>query len=185
MMANRNLLAPKPHGATLVQQPFARTDQLLQALEALGEEDVEIIATRQLSANQAYELRRQSRNRGYKKNRLAFYEGANDIETDSEQHESIPDTSRTPSRYLKALLKFEPQREEVITLLFQDKEEKDLELSLETVLPPLIRLASPAKKRYAYKTAEPASDGSCPDCTKDLTALVSFQSINTRGTNMR
>jgi hypothetical protein len=184
MMANRNLLAPKPHRATLVQQPSARTDQLLQALKALGEEDVEIIAMRQLSANQAYELRRQSRNRGYKKNQLAFYEGANDIETDSDQHKSIPDTSRTPSRYLKALLKFEPQREEVIALLFQDKEEKDLELSLETVLPPLIQLASPAKKRYAYKTAEPASDGSCPDCTKDLTALVSFQSINIRSTKM-
>jgi len=70
-------------------------------------------------------------------------------------------------------------------LLFQDKEERNLELSLETVLPPLIRLASPAKKRYAYKTAEPASDGSCPDCTKDLTVLVGFQSFNIRSTNMR
>jgi hypothetical protein len=65
MMANRNLLAPKPHGAMLIQQPPTRTDQLLEALEALGEQDVEIIATRQLSPTQAYKLRRQSRNRGY------------------------------------------------------------------------------------------------------------------------
>jgi hypothetical protein len=58
--------------------------------------------------------------------------------------------------------------------LFQDKEEKDLELSLETVLLLLIQLVSLVKKCYAYKTAEPALDGSCPDCMKDLMALVSF-----------
>lgn len=45
-MANRNLPAPKPHGAALVQQPSMRTDQLPEALEALGEQDVEAIATR-------------------------------------------------------------------------------------------------------------------------------------------
>jgi hypothetical protein len=180
MMANRNLLAPRPHGATLIQEPRTRTDQLLEALEALGEQDVEIIATRQLSPTQAYELRRQSRNKGYQKNRKAFYEGAHKSDMDSNYGESIPDSARTPSRYLTALLKFEPQRRAVIALMFQRREETDHELSLERVLPPLVQLASPARKRYAYKTAEPAPDGSCPDCAKDLTALVGFTSITGR-----
>lgn len=37
MMANKNLLAPKPHGATLVRQTSAKTDQLLETLETLGQ----------------------------------------------------------------------------------------------------------------------------------------------------
>lgn len=49
MIANRNLLAPKPHGATLVQQTSAKTDQLLETLKALSKQDAEILALRQLS----------------------------------------------------------------------------------------------------------------------------------------
>ena len=75
MMANRNPLALKPQRATLIQQSLARTDQLLEALEALGEQDVEPVATRQLLPAQACELRRQSQNRAFQKDRKDFYEG--------------------------------------------------------------------------------------------------------------
>ena len=178
MMANRNLLAPKPQGSTLIQQSSARTGQLLEALEALGEQDVEIIATTQLSPKQASKLRRQSRNRAYQKDRKDFYEGT---ATPTQQRESTSpstDISRGPSRYLMALLKFEPERKSVIEMMFSDDDSVDLELSLDVVLAPLIQLASPGKKRYAYKTAEPTPDNHCPDCAKNLSTLVTLLYIS-------
>ena len=60
MMTSTNLLAPKPHGSKLIQHSIARMDQLLGTL---SEQDVEVIATRQLSPTQTYELARRSRNR--------------------------------------------------------------------------------------------------------------------------
>ena len=138
MMANRNLLAPKPQGSTLIQQSSARTVQLLEALEALGEQDVEIIATTQLSPKQASKLRRQSRNRAYQKDRRDFYEGTAIPTTQRELTSPLTDISRGPSRYLMALLKFEPERKSVIEMMFSDDDSVDLELSLDVVLAPLI-----------------------------------------------
>lgn len=51
---------------------------------------------------------------------------------------SLIDMSRKPSRYLKALLKFEPKRRKVINIMFNDNKSVDLELLLNNVLAPLI-----------------------------------------------
>ena len=172
VMANRNLLALKPHGATLVQQTSAKTDQLLETLEALGKQDAEILASRQLSSAQVRKLRIQSPKRSYQKDQKDFYEGMAVPTKQTESISSSIDISRKPSRYLEALLKFKPERRKVINMMFNDNESADLELSLDDVLAPLIQLASPKKKRYAYKTAEPTPENNCSDCEKNLAASV-------------
>lgn len=170
-MANGNLLASKPYGATLVQQTSAKTDQFLETLEALGKQDAEIFASRQLSPAQVRKLRTQSRKRLYQKDRKDFYEGTAVPTKQTESISSSIDISRKPSRYLEALLKFEFERRKVINMMFNDDESVDLELSLDDFLAPLIQLASPKKKRYAYNTAEPTPKNNCSCWTRDITAL--------------
>ena len=46
IIANRNLLAPRPPKSLLIKQLVIRTDQLCKALSKL---DSEVVATRQLS----------------------------------------------------------------------------------------------------------------------------------------
>lgn len=86
----------------------------------------------------------------------------------------ITRTSRRPSHYLTALLKFESERKTVIETMFGDDDSADFELSLDVVLAPLIQLASLEKKRCAYKTAEPPIDNHYRDCGKRLTMSVDF-----------
>jgi hypothetical protein len=53
IMANRNLLAPKPPGATLIKISYITTKQLLEILR----KDTEFIITKALSSAQIYQLR--------------------------------------------------------------------------------------------------------------------------------
>jgi hypothetical protein len=62
MMANRNLLAPKPPGSILTESPCERAPQILQENE---KGSPEFVSTMVLSATQEYELRRQSREKAY------------------------------------------------------------------------------------------------------------------------
>jgi hypothetical protein len=167
MMAHRNLLIPKPLGATLIKT--SSTEHILaNILEDLEENNVEMVKTRPLSAKQEYEIRRQSRNKEYQKNRQQFIEGTSELETASTKTPTSEATLRKPSRYLQALLKFEPDRQNANDLMFCNQI-PDTGLLLSTILEPLTRLANPQRKRYAYKTAEPTEDNRCHDCTKNLT----------------
>lgn len=57
--------------------------------------------------------------------------GTNVLEKHSDPAKSSPDISRKSSRYLMALLKFEPERRVVMSLVFGDEEEAYLDLALE------------------------------------------------------
>lgn len=79
-----------------------------------------------------------------------------------------------------ALLTFKPELKSVIAIVFSDDDSVDLEVPLDAVLAPLIQLAGPGKKYYAYKAAEPTPVNHCPDCAKDLNTLVTFLYILSR-----
>ncbi|KAF1840091.1 uncharacterized protein K460DRAFT_371308 [Cucurbitaria berberidis CBS 394.84] len=152
MMAKRNLLAPRPSGSTLTE-PRRVIDVTMSSL----------------SSAQMYQLRRRGRAEAYQKDREAFLEGTGSPTRAGEMRQatSLKQTpSRKPSRYLKAVLKFELERKAIIDLMFSDGELHD-ELSFQTILGPLIKLAMPQKKCWAYVTAEPTNDGRCRVCRTD------------------
>lgn len=128
-----------------------------------------------LSATQGYELRRQSREKAYQKNRREYLDGKG-----KGVRATAPTTvlSREPSRYLLALLKFEPERQLVVDLMFRKDDDTDnimAALSLTEVLEPLISLARSQRKRYAYKTAEPTKQNCCVDLFIYLLSPTRFQ----------
>ena len=167
MMANRNLLAPKPPGSMLTESPYERT---IHVLEEKEERNPKVVSTMLLSATQEYELRRQSREKAYQKDRQEYLEGKAGVVRETSPISTA--LSREPSRYLLALLKFEPERKLVLDVMFRKDDGTDkitAVLSLTEVLEPLVKLASSHRKRYAYKTAEPTEQGCCGDCSKDLT----------------
>ena len=139
MMANRNLLAPKPPGSMLTESPYERTTSVL---EEKGEESPKVISAMLLSATQEYELRRQSREKAYQKDRREYLEGKGGAVRKTSPTSTV--LSRKPSRYLLALLKFEPERKLVLDLMFSNDDGTDkitAALSLTEVLEPLISLA--------------------------------------------
>lgn len=175
MMANRNLLAPKPPGSMLTESPYERVPQVLQEKE---EGEIQILSTVPLSATQEYELRRQMREKAYQKNRQEYLEGKGEAVRATALRSTV--LSRKPSRYLQALLKFEPERQAVVDLMFRDSDSEDKatsELSLTQVLEPLIKMAGSQRKRYTYKTAEPTRQTWCSDCDKDLVKYESFSIV--------
>ncbi|KAF2624884.1 hypothetical protein BU25DRAFT_423660 [Macroventuria anomochaeta] len=101
MMANRNLLAPKPPGSILTEPPCERVPQLPQEK---GKRSPDVISAMALSTTQDYELRRQTRERAYQKDRQEYLEGKGKSPRATAPTLVIP--SREPSRYLLALLKY-------------------------------------------------------------------------------
>ncbi|KAF3049144.1 hypothetical protein E8E11_005165 [Didymella keratinophila] len=166
MMANRNLLAPKPPGSMLTESPYERGSQMLQGTE---KESPEIVSTLVLSATQEYELRRQTREKAYQKDRREYLEGNGRVARATAPTSAVP--VREPSRYLLALLKFEPERKAVLDLMFLKSDDGDditAELPLAQILEPLINMAKSQRKRYTYKTAEPTQQNCCSDCNKSM-----------------
>jgi hypothetical protein len=169
MMANRNLLIPKPPGATLVETSYAKTElSPSDILEDLNKNSENIVTILPLSADQQYQTRRQTRYKEYQKNREAFIEGTSDLAKVTTSLPTSAEILRKPSRYLQALFKFEPDRKAVVDLMFNEDGASRPELPLGKVLEPLIKLANPQKKRYAYKTAEPIEGNQCSDCKTTL-----------------
>ncbi|KAF1359292.1 hypothetical protein EJ07DRAFT_156196 [Lizonia empirigonia] len=153
MMANRNLLAPKPPGSILTEPPCERAPKLPQEK---GMSSPNVVSAMSLSTTQEYELRRQTRERAYQKDRREYLEGKGKSVRATAPTLAVP--SREPSRYLQALLKFEPERKAVLDLMFPSGEEDNeftAKMPLAQVLGPLIKMARSQRKRYTYKTAEP------------------------------
>ena len=169
MMATRNLLTPKPPGAMLVETSHTKIElSTSDILEDLNQNNDEIITAFPLPADKAYQIRRQSRNTEYRKNREAFIEGTSELAKATTSLPTSAEILRKPSRYLQALFKFEPDRKAAVDLMFNENDTSCVELPLVKVLEPLIKLADPQKKRYAYKTAEPTENNRCRDCKRDL-----------------
>jgi hypothetical protein len=190
MMAERNLLAPKPPGAQLIDKVSNNPSAFG---EGVSDKQLNTVAFADLTPTQQYELRRRSRNSVYSKKREEFFQGeAKHVRPCLDNSTCL---SRSPSRYLRALLKHEPDRQRIATLLYPDAypggDEDELSsddhgISVETeatavgvksvtsddILPSLIRMATPGKRRYAYRGAEPTIDSQCPMCNDSLQGYV-------------
>ena len=84
---------------------------------------------------------------------------------------------REPSRYLLALLKFEPERQAVLDLMFlksDDGDEITGELPLAQILEPLIKIARSQRKRYTYRTAKLTQQNCCSNCNKSMIKYERF-----------
>jgi hypothetical protein len=187
MMSSRQLLAPKPPGSQLIDASTRnRFDPTAKS------SDSDLVAVADLSPSQQYELRRQSRKRMYHKERESFF---NKGIHDSSPAELLPCLSRSPSRYLQALLKHEPDRQRAAMMLYPDafternpgsaterdedlaedscsspgspNERKDA-ISLNDLVEPLTRLACVTRARYAYQDAELTQDARCGVCRDNL-----------------
>jgi hypothetical protein len=158
MMARRNLWAPKPPGSQLVK--------LTQKSDVPDNEQV--MELDPLTPSQHYEIRRQSRNKAYRKEREDFFEGDRSPST-----EAISVPQRSPSRYLKALWKFDRDREAIVKLIFLDgKVDVGVEVALQTVISHMTNIAHPGRRRYSYKSAEPLPGNVCSVCRKQLDTYV-------------
>jgi hypothetical protein len=158
MMAKRNLFAPTPPGSQLTE--------LVHKAPIPAEVDVMEVTT--LTSSEHYEIRRQSRNKAYRKKREEFFE-----EGGIAPAETVSVPQRLPSRYLKALWKFDRDREAISNLMFPDgKVDVGVAVPLETIIIPMASAARPGRRRYAYKDAEPSADSHCSVCEKKLDPYV-------------
>jgi len=164
IIANRNLLAPRPPGSILTESPFCKGPKILQEKE---KGSPEVISTIALSAKQKYKFQQQTREKAYYKDRQEYLKGNAIV-----ARATAPTTAgpvREPSRYLLALLKFEPKRQPVLDLMFYESDHITARLPLVQILKPLIQLARSQRKRYAYKTTKLTQHNCCSNCNKSLT----------------
>jgi hypothetical protein len=170
MMLHRNTLAPMPPGSQLAQTSSLSTTQ---------SSDMDI----------PYTERRQLKKKAFQEERQQFFQ------KEPTTPKSIStNTHRMPSRYLKALFKFEADRQKVVELLYPDIELDDDEhgqglsyeshdtrptistqkpqgdkcVSLEEVVRPLQNIANGEKPRFMYRCAETIQNECCSFCKKKL-----------------
>jgi hypothetical protein len=161
MMFKRNLLAPMPPGSRLTDVPSQGRDSDL---------DLDVLPAQ----------RRQKSKQAFQEERSAFFEG------DSINVKVIStDATRSPSRYLVALLKFEVDRQKVATLMYPDIERDDdddampkpsapeggeagTSVPLKDIVQPLSNIANAQRVHYMYRRAETLESGCCSFCKHKL-----------------
>jgi hypothetical protein len=157
MMAKRDLLAPPPPGSQLTKSTHSAP---------LSVEN-EVMELTTLTPGEHYKIRRQSRKKAYRAEREEFFEGDRSLSAEA----VVP--QRSPSRYLKALWKFDPDREALVNLIFVDgKVDVGHEVALETIIAHMVNIADPRRRRYSYKSAEPLPGNICSVCSKTLDSYV-------------
>jgi hypothetical protein len=166
MMSRRNLLAPQPPGTQLIDQP-PRMAKVEDIESFPGNEDIAVLTVANLTQDEQYSSRRQSRNKAYRKQREDFFEGHQNIVKSLTPANPL----RLPSRYLESLFKFEPNRRKVVDLLYPHGviHAKDA-LSLGQILEPMVEMANPKKRRYGYNSVEMTEDKRCGVCNQQLYA---------------
>jgi hypothetical protein len=154
MMASRNLQAPRPPGSSLAVPSMVRAKQLLEALDY---RDRDVIATKQLTKAQVAQARKKGRDRNFKASHKALLKRPHLLLLDDQNNQNSQDLEvlssaiRTHSRYFIAEFEFEPKRKIIVDLMFRIKHASDIYLNFARMLPPLIKLANPARKHFAYR----------------------------------
>ena len=151
MLGNRRLNAPQPPGAQLTETTV---------VAAPADEKVFNVIT--LSGR--YAIKKQARHKAYRKKREEFFE---DRCKDAIQSSVVP--HRSPSRYLRSVWKFDPDREHVVdSILHNGQVDHEVEIPLESFIGFMVRVANPQRQRYHYRSAAPLPDGRCAVCNKQL-----------------
>ncbi|EOA89662.1 uncharacterized protein SETTUDRAFT_104713 [Exserohilum turcica Et28A] len=175
MMLHRNLLAPMPPGSQLAETNPPDTSQ---------NDDTDL----------PYDRRKYLKRKAFQEERRQFFQG------ESTTTRSISTNGiRTPSRYLRALFKFEVDRRRAVMLMYPDIRLDDNEedqgseghdygsceaiemtqhsqsddcVSLEQIVHPLQNIANGSRLRFAYGGAETIVSGCCSFCEKNLDGLL-------------
>jgi hypothetical protein len=117
MMSKRNLLAPMPPGSQLTNRG--------SIAKAIGPDNsVSVVTLSQHTLKEDYALRQQSRTVVFCKQREDFFEGKTTPQRAAVpaliSAQATPKPLRSPSRYLQALWKFEPERKIIARLMYPD-----------------------------------------------------------------
>jgi hypothetical protein len=172
MMSKRNLLALMPPGSQLTNR-----GSIAKVIEP--DNPVLVVTLSQHTLKEDYALRRQSRTVAYRKQREDFFEGKTTPQRaavrPSVSAQATPKPLRSPSRYLQALWKFEPERKAIVRLMYPDFKDTGvdsatdkIEIPLKDILEPMVKLSNPEKKRYTYASASPTKDRCCSVCGKQF-----------------
>ncbi|CAN9286059.1 unnamed protein product [Alternaria alternata] len=163
MMSKRNLLAPMPPGSQLTDRVIPKAKEISKTVKE--------VSLLERTPSQEYAIRRQFRKVAYRKQREAFFGGedpsSSDAATSSTSGQTTTKPLRTPSRYLQALLKFEPERKTISRLLYPgcataaDVAAEGTKISLDVILEPMVKISRPEKKRYAYASASSTKENRC------------------------
>jgi hypothetical protein len=159
MMSKRNLLAPMPPGSQLTDRAIPKVTETNM--------NITEVALVDRTPSQEYALRRQSRKLAYRRQREAFFEG--DLVAASPSREGV-NPLRSPSRYLQALWKFEPDRRAITMLMYPgcataaEVVAERNKIPLNDILELMAEICRPEKTRYAYAFALPTKDGCCGVC---------------------
>lgn len=166
MMSKRNLLAPMPPGSQLTDRVIPKAKEISKTVKE--------VSLLERTPSQEYAIRRQFRKVAYRKQREAFFGGEStsspDVTTSSTSGQTTTKPLRTPSRYLQALLKFEPERKAMSRLLYPgcataaDVAAEGIKISLDVILEPMVKISRLEKKRYAYASAAPTKENRCGVC---------------------
>ena len=173
MMLHRNLLAPMPPRSQLAETSSFNTIQH--------------------DSNLPYDKRKYMQRKAFEEERQQFFQGRSTTTSSTSS-----DGTRTPSRYLKALLKLEVARYQAVMLMYPDlksdgnEHDKDNESldhesceaaemttstqdpeghhrgSLEQIIYPLQSIANGYKQHFEYGGAETIENGCCSFCEKKL-----------------
>jgi hypothetical protein len=161
MKLRRDVGAPQPPGALLT--------------DVVGPRTVDKDASH-LGKRQQYDLAKKAQRLDFNERRKAFFEkeneGNQESESEDEEEEADDDNIviveaktdiRSPSRYLRAFLRYESNRQKIIDVLFTKQGS-----SMIDIIGALIRLRYRERERIEYPKA-PIGDGDrCPDCNKQL-----------------
>ncbi|KAF2726778.1 hypothetical protein EJ04DRAFT_506713 [Polyplosphaeria fusca] len=122
-----------------------------------------------LSTSQQYDLRRRTRDTAFQRRRQDFFKNPPQDDEIPLGGAALQDSTgrliRTPSRFLLALLKYDPDRKNVIETLSSFTEG---ELPMKPLVEPMAKMARFLKPRFYYRGAESAEDGSCKHCMKRM-----------------
>ncbi|KAF2849805.1 hypothetical protein T440DRAFT_490368 [Plenodomus tracheiphilus IPT5] len=155
MLGNRRLDAPQPPGSRLIEvarAPAPADDNVFDVVTASG----------------LYSLKKQARHKAYWKKREDFFE---DRCKDAVSSDSVV-PHRSPSRYLRAVWKFDPDREHIVNSIFHDGNVNHrVEIPLAAFVPSMVKVANPRRQQYHYRCAAPLPDNRCVVCDKQLDCL--------------
>lgn len=190
MRLDVNHAAPVPHGSLLThaKRQYGADDMI----EELKENDP--LQVPHMTLRQHFEARRRARRIDFQKVKIQFYENLSEFDEDDQDHssdsvysaelysENAPNdlhaltvTRPGPSRYLQAVLRYEPSRQKLVNLLeteelltSMDSSCTHSQISLSERIQPFADLANPMPRPIHYPDATENADGNCCICYRTL-----------------
>lgn len=184
MMFQRNMAMPKPYGSRLIDMPSQgrltceagnAASQTPDVATNVSDHEPSMVEKVELTAVQLYEQKQRSRKAMYTSKISMKIDEVAPVASDE-----ACDDHQGPSRYLRALLKFDTGRRKTIRVLYPDisiqtegalstaSEGAAGTTTLADIVEPLLLIAASRKTRYSYKHAKSLVNGCCSSCNRTL-----------------